>query len=284
MAEHSKPRLSRSGPCVFCDKHRRYTQEHVIPQWVRSVLGTGSVTITDRETGSPLQYDQTLTLVVNAAVCRPCNDGPLNRLGASVRTDVTDMILGKPVVLSRSRARRLAAWATERALLIALARHEARDDILIKWTGDRPASSFHWLHAHSDDPTPPPGTQAWIAYLDATTSLPAWSVIGTWPESSEKPDGYLCAVSIGCLLFIAFGQDFRESDDHAPDGRPLATLGLPGRFGGFLVPIWPVPDELIVWPPTFGFANADLPEIARLFTISTVRRPYPARTIRVPLS
>jgi hypothetical protein len=282
MVQNTKPPLRRSGPCVFCGNSRPFTQEHVIPQWVRSVLDTGPVIITDRDTGAPLLYDQTLTLVVNASICGPCNSGPLNRLSASVKPDVTDMILGKPVALTRSRARNLATWATERALLVALARHEVRGDITIRWTGDRPASSFHWLHGHSGRPTPPPGTQVWVAYRDAMTNLPAWSVIGTWPESLDTPDGYLCAVSIGCLLFIAFGQEFRESDNHAPDGRLLATLGLPSRFGGYLVPIWPDTDDLIVWPPTLGFPDADLPEIARLFTISTVRRPRPAQTIRSP--
>jgi hypothetical protein len=283
MGVSSKPPLKRSGLCVFCGNHRRYTQEHVIPQWVRDVLKTGPVTITDRDTGERLAYDETLTLVVNAAVCGPCNHGPLNRLGASVRTDVTDMILGNPVVLTPARARRLAAWITERALLLGLARYETRDDVAIRWVGDRPAASFRWLNEHSADSVPPPGTQVWIAYLDAMTNLPAWSLIGTWPESLKEPDGYLCAVSIGCFLFIAFGQDFRESDHHAPDGRSLGHLELPPRFGGYVVPIWPDPDELVVWPPAFGLSTADLPEIARLLTTAVVRREtYPARMIRMP--
>jgi hypothetical protein len=267
---------------VFCGNHRRYTQEHVIPQWVRDALDTGPITITDRDTGDQLQYDQTLTLVVNAAVCGPCNSGQLNRLGGNVKTDVMDMIFGRTVALTRPRAQRLATWAVERALLLNLARYEARDDSPVSWVGDRPATSFRWLHEHADDPIPPPGTQIWVGYLDAMTTLPAWSLIGTWPEGLDKPDGYLDAVSLGCLLFIAFGQDFRESDHHAPDGRLLATLGLVGRFGGYLVPIWPDPDELVVWPPGFGFSNSDLPEIARLFSISKIRRPYPPRTIRIP--
>ncbi len=282
MSGSSRPPLQRSGRCVFCGNHRPFTREHVIPRWVRRVLDTGPITISDRQTGERLQYDQTITLVVNAAVCGPCNGGPLKRLGESVKADVSDMILGKPVALTQARATRLGAWVTERVLLLGLARYEVRNDIAIRWVGDRPAASFRWLHEHSDAPSPPPGSQVWIAYLDARTSLPAWSVIGTWPESVEPPDGYLCAVSIGCFLFIVFGQDFRESDDHAPDGRPLATLGLPGRFGGYLVPIWPDLDELVVWPPAFGFSNDDLGEIARLFTISTVRRPYPARTVPIP--
>jgi len=277
-----RPLLKRTGACVFCGNHRRFSQEHVIPRWVRDVLKTGPIEIVDRGTGKRLQYDQTLTLVVNSAVCAECNGGGLKRLGERVQTDVTDMILGRKVALSRARATYLATWATERALLMGLARHEARDDIAIRWAGDRPASAFRWLDAHSDNPMPPPGTQVWVAYLDAMTSLPAWSVIGTWPESLEQPDGYLCAVSIGCLLFIAFGQDFRESDHHAPNGRPLGRLELPSRFGDYVVPVWPDPDELVVWPPAVGFSNADLGEIARLFTISTVRRPYPARTIQIP--
>ena len=267
---------------MFCGNRRRFTQEHVIPRWVRDVLKTGPVTIIDHDTGARLQYDETLTLVVNGAVCRQCNQGGLKRLGERVKLDVTGMIRGETVALTRTHATYLATWVTERALLIALARHEARDDVAINWTGDRPAASFRWLHANSDDPAPPPGTQVWLAYLDAMTNLPAWSLMGTWPESLEEPDGYLCAVSIGCLLFFAFGQNFRESDHRTPDGRSLGHLELPSGFGGYVVPIWPDPDKLIVWPPKFGFSNSDLATIAKLLMTAVVRRERLPRPIPVP--
>ena len=82
---------------------------------------------------------------------------------------------------------------------------------------------------------------------------------------------------------MAFGQDFRESDDHAPEGRALGRLELPGRFGGYVVPIWPDPDELIVWPPAYGLSMADLAEweVANLLSVAMVRRPHPARLHRI---
>lgn len=268
--------MNRSGPCVFCENDRKYTQEHVIPQWVRRILKTGPVEITDRAKNERLRFDQTLTLVVNGAFCRDCNNGHMKQLGERVKPDVSEMIVGERVVLTPIHSRVLSAWAVERVLLLGLALNEAREakrDVpQTKWVGDKAVSSFRWLYAHRDEPTPPPGIQVWIAYRDARANLPAWSVIGTWPESLEEPDGYLCGFSIGCVMFIVFGQDFGEADNHAPDGRSLGRLELPGRFGGYVVPIWPDPNELVVWPTAFGFSDADLGEIARLFTISTVRR------------
>ena len=46
-------------------------------------------------------------------------------------------------------------------------------------------------------------------------------------------------------------------------------------------PIWPDPDELIVWPPAFGLSMADLTEVANLLSVAKVRRPYPARLHRI---
>jgi hypothetical protein len=98
----------------------------VVPRWVRKVLNTGPVEIRDRQTGGRLRYDQTLTLVVTDAVCMECNGGWLRLLGERVKGDVSEAILGRPVVMTSMRARALATWATERALLFGLAMREAR--------------------------------------------------------------------------------------------------------------------------------------------------------------
>jgi len=263
------------GPCVFCQRERRFTTEHVIPRWVRKVVNTGPVEITDRQTGDRFRYDQTLTLVVNDAVCVECNGGWLRLLGERVKPDVSSAILGGPVAMTSIGARALATWAAERALLFELA---LRDAGIAKYA---PESCLRWIHTHRDDPTPPPGTQIWMAYLDATTALPAWSITGSWPEGLEQPEGYISTFSLGCVVFLAFGQDFRESDHHAPDGRALGRLELPGRFGGYVVPIWPDPEELIVWPPAFGLSMDDLTEVANLLSTAKIRRPYPARLHRI---
>ena len=280
-------RLGKIGTCVFCGDRREYTQEHVIPRWVRRTLRTGPIEITDRRTNARLRYDQTLTLASNSAVCRECNSGHMSRLEQRVRRDAGQMIVGEPVALTRPRAQAISAWITERVLLMALATNEIRErrrePPQSRWVGEKSRSTFEWLYAHRDEPSPPPGTQVWLAYLDATTRLPAWSLVGTWPEAADTPDGYLCGFSIGCLLVLAFGQDFRKADHLAPDGRALGRLELPREFAGYLVPTWPEPDELAVWPPRFGLANTDLTEVGRLLTTAIVKRQtHPPQTIRLP--
>jgi hypothetical protein len=264
--------MERSGPCVFCGLVREYTQEHVIPRWVRKILKTGPVEITDRETRDRFRYDQTLTLVVNSAVCRDCNGGWMKRLGERVMPDIGPAIVGDFIALTAGRAQILASWVVERALLFDLAFEEGGGSGKFA-----PPSCLRWLYARRDDLMPPPGTQVWMAYLDATTKLPAWSVIGSWPERLEKPDGYLSAFSLGCVVFLVFGQAFRESDHHALDGRPLGQLVLPGRFSGYLVPIWPDPDELVVWPPRLGLSAVDRDEVVKLLSAARVLRKRPAR-------
>jgi hypothetical protein len=261
---------------VYCQQERPFTREHVIPQWVRKILKTGPVEITKRSTGERVRYDQTLTLVVSDAVCVECNGGWMKRLGERVIEDVEAAIFGKAIALTPDRARILATWANERALMFELALKEARE----RWFA--PSSNLRWLYAHRDDPTPSAGCQVWMAYLDATTALPAWSATGSWPDWLEQPEGYISCFSLGCAIFLVSGQDFREPDHRAIDGRSLARLELPSRYGGYVVPIWPDPDELVVWPPRFGLPPEGLTGFGNMAD-AVVRRPYPARLHRVDM-
>jgi len=241
---------------------------------VRKILDTGPVQITKRRTGERVRYDQTLTLVVTDAVCAACNSGWMKRLGERAADDAGAAMVGQTIALTKTRARTLATWAVERSMLFELALKEAREG----WFA--PDSNLHWLYTHRDDPTPPIGSQVWMAYLDATTALPAWSATGSWPDWLEKPEGYISCFSLGCAIFLVSGQDFREPDHRTVDGRPLARLELPSRYGGYVVPIWPDPDELVVWPPRSGLPPEGLSEFGNLAD-AVIRRPYPARLHRV---
>lgn len=221
-----------------------------------------------------MRRDETLTLVVTDAVCRACNMGWLKNVGDSVIPDAVPAMAGDIVVFTPARARLFAAWAVDRALLFELALRAHRKPFFA------PPSNFHWLYEHRDDPTPPPGAQVFIAYLDMDSGkqmLPAWHTTGVYPpvgNELEKAEGYIASFSIGHLVLVVFGQAFRETDNHAFDGRPLGWVELPSRYSGYLVPIWPDPDELTRWPPAYGLTRTDLPGFAAWDGLSRIRR-YP---------
>ena len=213
-----------------------------------------------------MRFDQTLTLVASDAVCVECNTGWMSTLGGRVIEDVRAAIFGLSIALTPARAQVLATWATERAMLFELALKVAREG----WFA--PESNLRWIYAHRTDPIPPPACQVWMAYVDATTALPAWSATGSWPDGQEKPEGYISCFSLGCVVFMVSGQDFREPDHVTFDGRPLARIELPSRYSGYVVPIWPDPNELVVWPPRFGVPSKGLSAFGNLAD-AVVRRP-----------
>lgn len=247
----------RSGTCVFCGEQRSYSREHVIPRWVRKqVFTTGPVTVTRGSSAERIRYDETLTLTVTDAVCRDCNTGWLRQIGDRVASDAGAAMRGEHLVLTAKRAQVLAAWAVERALLFELA---LKDELAEAWYA--PASNLRWLHRNALAPSPPPGAQVFMGYLRAPESLPAWHVTGSYPAGEDKR-GYVVSFSIGHLVLVVFGQDFLEPDLIAPDGDVLGRFELPGHYAGFLVPLWPDPASLVVWPPRRHLDRAELPGFA----------------------
>lgn len=264
---------TRTGPCVYCGSVRRYTREDVIPRWVRKrVFRTGE--ITRRKGGAegvPVKTDETLTLIVRDAVCGPCNGGWMRILGERVMTDAGEAMAGLHIALTPERARVLATWATDRALMFELALAHERHDV------HAPPSNLRWIYEHRNDPEPPPGAQVSMAVLADAMSLPAWHAIGSFhplelEQPEADPDGSLAAFSIGHVVFLVFLQNFREPDRLTLDGRQLGRFEFPPRYGGYLVPLWPDPDKLTVWPPRFGLTIADLKGFAA-WTDIIVSRP-----------
>jgi hypothetical protein len=270
-----RPRKARTAPCVYCGEIRPLTNEDVIPRWVRKrVFQTGSVTRRKGGAdGRPVRTDQTLTLKVRN-VCQSCNGGWMRILGERVMADAAEAMAGLHIALTPERSRALAAWATDRALMFELALAHERHAV------HAPPASLRWLSDHRDDPEPPPGAQISLAILHDAVSLPAWHSVGSFyplelEQTEGNSDGSLAAFSIGHVVFLVFLQHFRESDHLTPDGRALCRFEFPSRYGGYLVPLWPDPDPLTVWPPRFALTIGDLHGFAEWTDIKVTRPVLP---------
>ena len=109
--------------CVFCERNRKLTREHVWPQWVRSSLdhpaGPGTATRTVIRAGGREEwsYRARPANVVVRSVCEECNGGWMSELEQRAMPVLLPMIEDRgPVTLEASDADTVATWALKTSL------------------------------------------------------------------------------------------------------------------------------------------------------------------------
>jgi len=249
--------------CVMCGLEAAPTREHVYPKWVRDGLGaTGRTTIT-RTKGrrSHQQVTTGLTVILRRSVCRACNTGWMS---TSLESSVKDLLLppmwGRRSAFRPEEQRLIAAWAVKTALMLELKAVEDR-----RQAGYAPESNLRWLYSRKADPEPPPGSQVWIACVDAELLTPdaltGWYTVTT----SNRPhdmEYYAVTFSVGYLVFQVSGQDFTEPELLAGSGQPLATLQRPDELLSYVNAIWPARDLTIDWPRSYRLRRSEMSRFA----------------------
>ena len=108
--------------CAFCGSATaKISNEHAWPNWIRPLLPpTVSTIIGTRLSNKPITYpgrQDDMGVKVNA-VCKPCNEGWMERLETDVRSFMTPMIRdGKETALSCEQQLTLAMWVTKTAMV-----------------------------------------------------------------------------------------------------------------------------------------------------------------------
>jgi hypothetical protein len=111
------------GTCIYCGRHD-VTKQHVWPDWLKSVLPRDEEGTIQVVTGlRPLPGRHVLveprmlfprghrgTRKIRN-VCGTCNGGWMSRLEKLAKPSLTSLILGRPISLSSSDQRAIAAWA-----------------------------------------------------------------------------------------------------------------------------------------------------------------------------
>ena len=257
-------------PCVFCGSQVALTDEHVYARWMRETMrATGRTTVSRGAAQVPVRTDTGLTVLFRKGVCRACNTGWLSGMERTVSSHIRPALLGQKIVLTPEAQQIVAAWAVKQALLLELAMR------LMRKKTYAPESNLRWLYDNRHDPVAPPGSQVWLAAVDAQLgtedSLTAWNKAGCAGAAPADPDQFFVAFSAGYLLFQVAGQDFQGSDHLARFGEPLMTFIRPQELLSIVVSIWPRRDELVVWPPPFAVRRADLPRLADWAHTTAVR-------------
>jgi hypothetical protein len=225
---------------------------------MRTAMGaTGRTTMARGSAAVPIRSYTGLTVIFNKGVCRTCNTGWLADLERRVKEWIAPALVGQSLTLTPVAQRAVAAWAVEKALLLEL--------VMRKWRKPMyaPASNLRWLYAHRADPEPPPGSQVWLAAVDAqlgtTDSLTAWNKVAQAGEDPVDPEFYFVTFSAGYLVVQVAGQDFSEPDHLSRSGQPLRTFLRPQKLLSHIRSIWPARDERLQWPPLYQIRRNDLP-------------------------
>jgi hypothetical protein len=161
-------------------------------------------------------------------VCKPCNEGWMSRLETQhAEPAMSDLIVGKEVLVSESRAKSIALFAFKTAVILD---HMGRD---------KPFYSVSARREFANSLIIPANVNVWLAGLFPTGSGRIYSL---YPEIYLEPPRFLklnvCTFAAGHLVFQVVGRQYIE----IPAFRPV-----PG-FDHLAVPIWPLVKQDISWP------------------------------------
>lgn len=240
--------------CIFCgDSSRRLTSEHVFPQWISRLLqkrGYGPFTFDSRRAdGLERSFVGQEMPVTIRAVCKTCNSTWLSNLEHRARPVLSSLIQAEELELSAGEQRLVAVWITKTAMLLehveslkASQFFTAQERTAFATSPNRtaPARAVIWLGAYQGD--------------DVTVAeFEDWQL--TASQTNETTTGIVLTFAIGALagqmICHRGGEGIRE---------PL-VVSLPMRRGDWdraLVPIWPIRDELVRWPPFMFFDDKTL--------------------------
>lgn len=243
------------GSCLFCGStDGPFTTEHVIPKWARKLVDPLDRTPLRVYAGEEPGADQRrklgrllhLSVTVDDAICRSCNNGVLSQLENQALPVLAPMIqTGRPTVLGTAEQAVLAAWATKTVWLLE---HAARQ----MYPGQRPIEGymaseveFAWLWRER---TPPPRALVWLAYWDCERQVPLmYEPSGaTLPTigGGSRP-GHMTTLSLGYVAFQVFSTDFVLAEHQRAvqwNTRP------PPALANAILRIWPSLHSRVAWP------------------------------------
>ena len=198
------------------------TEEHVIADWVRQLLGeqprsNHTLYAPGKSIRQFSRLPHTLTAKV---VCRRCNNGWMSDLEAGVQPHLSRAIQGESDWLLDAKAHEtIAAWAAKTAMIL-------------EWVGDtRPPliPAAHFRELFENKTRPPEGTSVWIGAYGGTSfeSLCARNAISVVANTREHesidendPHFYLSTVSIRHLVVHLCGR--------LPAARTRSDTGVSG--------------------------------------------------------
>ncbi|MHB8399347.1 MAG: hypothetical protein ACYDCI_10515 [Candidatus Limnocylindrales bacterium] len=197
-------------------------------------------------------------------------------LEEAVKDYLLPAMLNAKIVLEPKMQQLAAAWAVKTALMFQL--KAAKEN---RQRAYAPSSNLKWLYDHRAAPEAPPGSQVWIAAVDARLGT-ATAQTGWHTATTSKPpldtEVYFVTFSVGYLVFQVSGQDFRDPDHKTPAGQSLLVLQRPDCLIDYVRAVWPARSDTIRWPPSQRLTSENLPKFAMAEQTTGARM----RTVSLP--
>ncbi len=232
--------------CIFCDRVRPQSIEHVVPRWVEKVLGGTPPFTTEyfddirgHEPRTRTAESQSLTQLRLPGVCSTCNNEWMSGLERAARPLLTRLIRGEPTALSPTDRRLVSTWGQLKCISVdALygGNHEGIRHL-------PPVTA----HAFAQELQPISNSSVVIGRFEPPSvgvMLPWTRHMGNIAPSYEHPAMNLVTVTIALGYFmvkVVIGAWAGEFPPQARLARPQA----------WALPCWPLDvDRSYQWPPT----------------------------------
>jgi hypothetical protein len=235
---------TRKAECIFCSAPR-VTKEHVWPNWVKGLIpGDGPFTVTtvsDAPGAVSRSWTKAELDVTVKRVCQPCNNGWLSRLEDEAKSLLTDIVQGRPVVLTPLDQERLAVWAYKTALILALTNRSGE-----------PYFTDEEYVVFKSNQSPAPSTRIWLATYDGphATWYRKKLVSVTLETTGESRDGHVMVATLGRVVIVQLSSRWVQFN-----------WSIPPSSARFLVPLWPLASGSRTWPPPDALNDLGLQQL-----------------------
>lgn len=221
--------------CIFCGDVAN-SREHLLPEWLRSILPSDEPGIHYREVGGiKTSWERKPFTEATRTVCHRCNTGWMSRLEEFAKPILTPAVArtGLPCQFDLREQWIAAQWAVKTSYvfqslgqkLLAPLTHP----FLLRLNGKPPPQVTVFVGSHYralKDPTN-------SAYVQKPLTL----VLGD--EQSFPDFGYLSYLAVGGVSFIVIGHRFGNYFEVVTGEH---TTGMVAK-------IWPWSSKLVSWPP-----------------------------------
>jgi hypothetical protein len=235
--------------CIFCDRARPLTREHIIPRWIVEVLNEleagypGPVWGLHYWSGGAVEGDRQHPVsdptVVVRQVCEVCNNGWMSLLELAVKDKLGAMIRGQSVLLEPREQLAIATWASKTAIAM-----EAYEPVMAVSTKDDRDLLVSQLR-------PPNHHRVRLGHrADVYESLMVKSAVArSTTARAEAPDAFATMFVIGWLVIHIWGGSGAPTNDEA--------LGVGWRTSQAIM-VWPPIMSDVTWPPATSLRDDEL--------------------------
>lgn len=229
--------------CAFCGRDdRKISNEHAWPNWTRDLFPAGKMKITSGKPGGDSRHwtaSDHMGVTVNC-VCKPCNEGWMQRLELSVMPILSGPIRGENAgSLNQSQQTAIAAWAYKTAMVFEFAGHTDEP----YYTAEERQRLMATVIAPPRYLTVSIATYEGATYCTAFHHFVGYDVPGH--PTVKTMIGHSTTITLGRFAVQVFGLR-ADGDTGSVFQMPIRTID--GGWNRFVTGIWPNPRPSASWP------------------------------------